>query len=235
MPTPARPIKWALRNGNAVIVTVSGRSFDHAPPVHRIREAHGCDHLFMPATPATRNPRPVTYRNQRPCAPPPSLPRRPLDSLSRRNRQMEHPRRKLPARARSQSRRVLFLLASGPIHRLRRLRESATRQHLLRRRALLGRLPGFHGGRRGRRRARGEGDLGPAPREGGAVASGHRPAWIFLVRRLLTAKTPFFEGWKSLDFRGFSRPKRAFSMGYAGFSLTEISSALLPVPAAAPN
>jgi quinol monooxygenase YgiN len=24
MPTPARPIKWALRNGNAVIVTVSG-------------------------------------------------------------------------------------------------------------------------------------------------------------------------------------------------------------------
>jgi hypothetical protein len=32
MPTPARPMKWALRNGNGVIVTVSGRSFDHAPP-----------------------------------------------------------------------------------------------------------------------------------------------------------------------------------------------------------
>ena len=40
------------------------------------------------------------------------------------------------------------------IHRIRRLREGATRQHLLRRRALLGRLPGFYGRRRGRRRAR---------------------------------------------------------------------------------
>jgi hypothetical protein len=31
MPTPARPIKWALRNGNGVIVTMSGRSLDHPP------------------------------------------------------------------------------------------------------------------------------------------------------------------------------------------------------------
>jgi prepilin-type N-terminal cleavage/methylation domain-containing protein len=30
----------------------------------------------------------------------------------------------------------------------------------------------------------------------------------------------------SLDFLGFSRPNRDFSMGYAGFSLTEISLAL---------
>jgi hypothetical protein len=43
----------------------------------------------------------------------------------------------------------------------------------------------------------------------------------------LAAKAPVFEGWKSLDFLGFSRPNRDFSMGYAGFSLKEISRALL--------
>jgi hypothetical protein len=37
-----------------------------------------------------------------------------------------------------------------------------------------------------------------------------------------------FEGWKGLDFLGFSRPNRAFSMGYAGFSLKENSRARLP-------
>jgi hypothetical protein len=42
----------------------------------------------------------------------------------------------------------------------------------------------------------------------------------------LAAKTPVYEGWKSLDFLGFSRPNRAFSMGYAGFSLKEKSRAL---------
>jgi hypothetical protein len=31
-----------------------------------------------------------------------------------------------------------------------------------------------------------------------------------------------------LDFLGFSRPNQAFSMGCAGFSLEEISLALLP-------
>jgi hypothetical protein len=35
------------------------------------------------------------------------------------------------------------------------------------------------------------------------------------------------EGWKGLDFLGFSRTNRAFSMGYDGFSLKEISRALL--------
>jgi hypothetical protein len=47
-----------------------------------------------------------------------------------------------------------------------------------------------------------------------------------LVRGLLAAKTQVYEGWKSLDFLGFSRPNWAFSMGYAGFSLKEKSSAL---------
>jgi hypothetical protein len=42
-----------------------------------------------------------------------------------------------------------------------------------------------------------------------------------------------FEPWILLDFLGFSRQKRDFSMGYAGFSLKEISRALLP--AAAPG
>jgi hypothetical protein len=44
----------------------------------------------------------------------------------------------------------------------------------------------------------------------------------------LAAKTLVYEGWKSLDFLGFARPDQAFSMGYAGFSLKEISRALLP-------
>jgi hypothetical protein len=74
MPTPARPMKWALRNGKVGIVTLSGRSSDHAPPVHRIREAHGCEHLFMPATPATRNLRSVADRNQGGLAPPAETP-----------------------------------------------------------------------------------------------------------------------------------------------------------------
>jgi hypothetical protein len=43
-----------------------------------------------------------------------------------------------------------------------------------------------------------------------------------------SAKAPVFGSWKSLDFLGFSRLNRAFSMGYAGFSLKEISRALLP-------
>jgi hypothetical protein len=42
----------------------------------------------------------------------------------------------------------------------------------------------------------------------------------------LRAKGLVFEGWKSLDFLGFSRTNRAFSMGYAGFSLKEISRGL---------
>jgi hypothetical protein len=44
----------------------------------------------------------------------------------------------------------------------------------------------------------------------------------------LAAKTLVYEGWKGLDFLGFSRPNQAFSTGYAGFSLKEISRALLP-------
>jgi hypothetical protein len=49
----------------------------------------------------------------------------------------------------------------------------------------------------------------------------------------LTAKTLGYEGWKSLDFLGFSRQNQAFSMGYAGFSLKEISCGLLPAAASA--
>jgi hypothetical protein len=47
------------------------------------------------------------------------------------------------------------------------------------------------------------------------------PVWVFLFRRRLAAKALVYGGWKSLDFLGFSRPKRAFSMSYAGFSLKE--------------
>jgi hypothetical protein len=36
-----------------------------------------------------------------------------------------------------------------------------------------------------------------------------------LARGRLAAKTLDHEGWISLDFLGFSRPNRDFSMGYA--------------------
>jgi hypothetical protein len=60
----------------------------------------------------------------------------------------------------------------------------------------------------------------------GATFSPIDPVWIFLGSNRLAAKTQAFEGWKSLDFLGFTRPNRAFSRGYAGFSLKEISRAL---------
>ena len=53
--------------------------------------------------------------------------------------------------------------------------------------------------------------------------------WATAVSR---QKRPF-RGWKSLDFLGFSRPKRAFSMGYAGFSLKKISRGPLALMRAA--
>jgi hypothetical protein len=65
--------------------------------------------------------------------------------------------------------------------------------------------------------------LAPSLSAVGAVFSRVDPVWVFLGSRRLAAKTPGFEGWKGLDFLGFSRPNRAFSMGYAGFSLQEIS------------
>jgi hypothetical protein len=46
-----------------------------------------------------------------------------------------------------------------------------------------------------------------------------------LARGPLTAKTLVYERRKSLDFLGFSRPNQAFSIGYAGVSLKEISRA----------
>jgi hypothetical protein len=47
----------------------------------------------------------------------------------------------------------------------------------------------------------------------------------FLGLGLFGRGNPRLWGWKGLDFLGFSRPNRAFSMGYAGFSLKEISRA----------
>jgi hypothetical protein len=51
----------------------------------------------------------------------------------------------------------------------------------------------------------------------------------FLGLGLFGRENPYYEDWKSLDFLGFSRPDQAFSMGYAGFSLQEISRGLLPL------
>jgi hypothetical protein len=47
------------------------------------------------------------------------------------------------------------------------------------------------------------------------------------------AKTLVYEGWKSLDFLGFSRPNRAFSIGYERFSLEKILAPLAAAAAAA--
>jgi hypothetical protein len=44
------------------------------------------------------------------------------------------------------------------------------------------------------------------------------PIWVFLARGRFAAKAPAHEGWILLDFLGFSRPNRYFSMGYAAFS-----------------
>jgi hypothetical protein len=58
------------------------------------------------------------------------------------------------------------------------------------------------------------------------------PLLGFLGGRRFALKTPENKGWILLDFLGFSRPNRAFSMGYAGFSADKISRALLPVQTA---
>jgi hypothetical protein len=54
------------------------------------------------------------------------------------------------------------------------------------------------------------------------------PIWVFLVPDRFAAKTPAYEGWISLDFLGFSRLKRDLSMGYAGFSLEDVSVWFFP-------
>jgi hypothetical protein len=48
----------------------------------------------------------------------------------------------------------------------------------------------------------------------------------FLAASPFGRKSPDLEHWIFLDFLGFSRPNRDFSMGYAGFSRDEISRAL---------
>ena len=54
----------------------------------------------------------------------------------------------------------------------------------------------------------------------------------FLGPRRFAAKTPDFDGWISLDFLGFSRPKRDFSMSYEDFSVEIFSYRFLFVLAA---
>jgi hypothetical protein len=56
-----------------------------------------------------------------------------------------------------------------------------------------------------------------------------RSIWIFLDGRGFVLESPENKAWISLDFLGFSRPNRDFSMRYAGFSAKKISRALLPL------
>jgi hypothetical protein len=48
------------------------------------------------------------------------------------------------------------------------------------------------------------------------------------------AESPISGYWIPLDFLGFSRPNRDFSMGYAGFSLNDFSSPFFPASARSP-
>jgi hypothetical protein len=53
--------------------------------------------------------------------------------------------------------------------------------------------------------------------------------WDFLDRDCFAAKPLDYAYWIFLDFLGFSRPNRDFSMGCAAFCQTKISRALLPL------
>jgi Glycine transporter len=63
---------------------------------------------------------------------------------------------------------------------------------------------------------------------GGLAAGDVQPGLGFLGLGPFSRENLGFEGWKGLDFLGFSRPNRVLSMGYDEFSLREISRALLP-------
>jgi hypothetical protein len=67
------------------------------------------------------------------------------------------------------------------------------------------------------------------PVSAAAATSARSIVWDFLARGSFAAKTPDHEGWISLDFLGFSRPNRDFSMGCAAFWRKKISRALLPL------
>jgi hypothetical protein len=60
-----------------------------------------------------------------------------------------------------------------------------------------------------------------------------RPGLGFLGTFRFAAKPLGFGGWKSLDFLGFSRPKRDLSMGYAGKTEEEFFAAFCPFGALA--
>jgi hypothetical protein len=53
-----------------------------------------------------------------------------------------------------------------------------------------------------------------------------RLIWVFLADRCFGAKTSLSSYWISLDFLGFSRPNRDFSMGYADFTAKKFSQPL---------
>ena len=58
---------------------------------------------------------------------------------------------------------------------------------------------------------------------------GFLDAWAFW------REDPVFGGWKSLDFLGFSRPNRDFSMGYAGLFVEKFSHGPSPALREAPG
>jgi hypothetical protein len=58
------------------------------------------------------------------------------------------------------------------------------------------------------------------------------PIWNVLPGLSFGLENPPNEGWIRLDFLGFSRPKRAFSMGYTGFPEIFFSASLLALETA---
>ena len=60
-----------------------------------------------------------------------------------------------------------------------------------------------------------EGAESDAGESSGPGQGSARSLWVFLAHGRFVAKTPANEGWIYLDFLGFSRQNRDFSLGYA--------------------
>jgi hypothetical protein len=65
------------------------------------------------------------------------------------------------------------------------------------------------------------------PLGSGPAALVGRSVWVFLADRRFATKAKLLSYWISLDFLGFSRPNRDFSIGCAGFVAKDFFRGLL--------
>jgi hypothetical protein len=63
----------------------------------------------------------------------------------------------------------------------------------------------------------------------GRAALVGRSVWVFLADRRFATKAKLLSYWIVLDFFGFSRPNRDFSMGYERFVAKIFSDGFAPV------